>query len=406
MKLLEEELREAEKEKKASVSRLNDGIIQATEEGCYLYKSPYGWKRERINRQWTLVPHPEQHERLLTMIDLALNQNKSCFQIKQYFESRSWPSPTGKAEWSKQTVRDILSNERILLGRVSHGKKKTVEEINPETFDSRKVQIRLPEGEYLTAEGLHDAILTQEQFDELQRKIHSDNPKNHRDKPLQNYFSGLLKCGYCADQGKSAAMIRQPLNSRRYKVTRDNPDGQPYAIIKHSYEHDCGLCKGAPFELVESTLISTLQAKIDGFEILLTDKGKEENRKRIIKRIASLDKDLDKARLAREKIYEAYECGDYSRSVFHERRDAIDNRIEIIKQSIDTEEAALPVENSHITTQIVACTEIIKTLQDTGIDAKTKNDFLKEFISEIRYYNDMPRRTRSHAVRLDIIFLE
>lgn len=394
MKLLKKELEDATDEKDASVERMQGGIKDAVMAGCYLYLAPYGWERKRINRQWTLVPNEEQQERIFIMLDLIEHEDYSVGEIKKHNEEQGWLTARGSKVWSKTALRDIFSSRLILRGEVSHGKHATVEEVDEETFDS--VKVKRVVDDYLVADGLHPALISEERFQLIQRKIHKSQ-HNYRHRGLQNYWSGIIVCGKCG-----FSMIRRPQGSKRYKSVKLN--GKPYVRFEHSENHDCD-CKGAPWYDVEEAIIFALKVKYAEYEVLLTDEGKQRDRERIEKRIAALEADLRKAHVMRTNIFEMRETGEYTRAEFEERRNAIDERIAKIEESIEREGRSLPEEDHEIAERMVTCAEIIDTLQDESVSNDDKNAFLKEWIDRIDYYNDAPRRTRHNELRLEIFFV-
>lgn len=402
MKLLRKELEDASEEREQSVWRLTNGVKDAVREGCYMGGvEPYGWKRVRINRKWTLEPDPVEHPRLMTFYDLVDYEDYKVFDVKLYAEEHGWPNPKGGAIWKKQTLRDMLCND-VNAGYVSHGKHKTVEDADEHTLDPIKVRREVGEDDpdYVKAEGLHmgNGTISMERLERVRRKIHTGLPTND-DKSLKNVLSHILRCGEC-----KYAMIRRQQTSRRYKAVKDS--GKPYVRFEHpdDVETTCR-CKGAPYDEVMNCLVHALKVKYAGLEVLLTDEGKRKDRKRIEKRIARLEKDLSVALAACDKIKYAWETDRYSDEEFDARIEVARANVKSIEESIAREREDLPDESS-IRAEMYMCTKIIDTLLDETLDAGTKNEMLREWIDHIYYWNDAPPRVRWNKIRLDISFVE
>lgn len=400
MKLLKKELEDASEEREASVWRLTNGVKDAVREGCYMGGvEPYGWNRVRINRKWQLEPDPVEHPRLMTFYDLIDYEDCSVGDVKRYAEDHGWPNPSGGAIWKKQTLRDMLCND-VNAGYVSHGKHKTVEDADEVTLDPIKVRrvVGDDDPDFVRAEGLHmgNGTISMERLERIRRKIHRRLPTND-DKSLKNILSHVLRCGKCG-----FAMIRRQQRSRRYKAVQDT--GKPYVRFEHPDDVSTTCrCKGAPYDEVMNCLIFALKAKYEGLEVLLTDEGKQQDRKRIEKRIARLEKDLSAALAACDKIRYAWETGRYSDQVFDQRIAAAEDSVKAIEESIAKERESLPDEST-IKAEMALCTEILDTLLDETLDVKAKNDMLRELIDHIDYFNDAPRRVRWNKIRLKIYF--
>lgn len=400
MKLLRKELEDASEEREQSVYRLTNGVKDAVREGCYMGGvEPYGWRRVRINRKWQLEQDPVEHPRLMTFYDLVDYEDYTVGDVKRYAEEHGWPNPSGGKVWKKQTLRDMLCSD-VNAGYVSHGKHKTVEGADEVTLDPIKVRRVVGEDDpdFVRAVGLHmgKGTISMERLERVRRKIHRRLPTND-DKSLKNVLSHILRCGNCG-----YAMIRRRQCSRRYKAVKET--GKPYVRFEHP--DDVGTtcrCKGAPYDEVMNCLVSALKVKYEGLEVLLTDEGKQRDRKRIEKRIARLERDLRGAQAACDKIKYAWETDRYSDEEFDERIAIARANVDALEKRIAEDRKGLPDEST-IKAQMVLCSEILDTLLDETLDAKAKNDMLREWIDHIDYYNDAPPRVRRNEIRLDIFF--
>lgn len=400
MKLLKKELEDASDEREASVYRLCNGVKDAVREGCYMGGvEPYGWRRVRINRKWQLEPDPVEHPRLMAFYDLVDHDGFSLLQVKRHAEDNGWPNPSGGAVWKKQTLRDMLCND-VNAGYVSHGRHKTVEEVDESTLDSVKVRRVVGDDDdgFVRAEGLHmgNGTISMERLERVRRKIRTGIPANDG-KELKNALSNILRCGKCG-----YSMIRRQYTGRRYKSV--NAGGKPYVRFEHpdDVSTECR-CKGAPYDEVMQCLAYALQERYGDLEMLLTDEGKRRDRERIERRIERLERELSTAMAACDKIRYAWETGRYSDEVFDQRIAAAEASVEGIRASIAREREGMPDEST-VRAQMVLCGEVLGTLLDDSLSVKAKNDMLREWIDHIDYYNDAPPRVRENRIRLDIFF--
>lgn len=401
LKLLRKELEDATDEREVSVARLCDGVKDAVRAGCYVGGvEPYGWRKVRINRKWTLEPDPIEHPRLMTMYDLVDYEGYTPHGVKLYAEEQGWPTSKGKLVWKKQTIRDILCND-LNAGYVTHGKHKIVDGVDKETLDPvRCLKIVGEEDpDFVRAEGLHmgNGTISMERLERVRRKIHTGVPLGD-EREIKNMFAGILRCGKCG-----YAMTRRPFSSRRYASSKQ--EGKPYVRIEHGDDVSTTCrCKGAPFEDVVNCLVEALKIHYADLEFLLTDNGKKKERERVTKRVKRLQKELETANTACNRIRYAWETARYTDAEFDERMALAKKQVASIEKAIADELAAMPDVES-IEKQMVTCADVMEVLLDDEVSAKEKNDFLKSVIDHIDYYNDAPPRVRKQAIRLEVFFL-
>ena len=109
---------------------------------------------------------------------------KKCGQFAKFYEN----APAEKAyAWNIRAVSDILKDETY-IGNSVHGKQTNVSYKN-------KKSIRRPESEWFRVENTHEAIISKDVFDQVQKQIAS------RRRPMKSgktqIFAGLVKCADC-----------------------------------------------------------------------------------------------------------------------------------------------------------------------------------------------------------------
>ena len=387
MKLLRKELQDGQNELEISVDRLQDGLNRGVKKGCYYGVKPYGWEKKRVKRLWMLVPDPIEHERLLKMYDLVDEQDFSVHRLKKYMESEGWLTPHGKTIWRKATIREILYNP-LNKGYVGRGKHKTVQVMDRDTFVVRKEQTIVDD--YLIAKGLHygNGTIPEDKWERVVHKIKSSAPAGTRNS-MKNIYSGILRCEKC-----KYAMSRKPQNGKCYK-------GKTYVRFEHSDDSADCFCKGVPEVELTALVVDALKKIWNDAEVMLTDDGRRKERKRRENLIQALEKELESAKSARERVLHAYEIGAYTDEDFKRRREMADEKIAEVKASLEDAIDGLPTDDD-LKSKIVKIGAIIDTLTDDSIDPIDKNAFLKEFIESIEYWNDGPYRKRENIIRLTI----
>ena len=109
----------------------------------------------------------------------------SEYKHQKGITKRKWTTLADTVYWTDSTVSKILKDERY-TGKMVSGKTE-----NPYVGSSKL--IRIARENQVVVENQHEAIVTQELFDSVQKKP-LNHPKGQRQKLL---FSGLLRCGGC-----------------------------------------------------------------------------------------------------------------------------------------------------------------------------------------------------------------
>lgn len=96
-----------------------------------------------------------------------------------------------QAEWSAVAVRRILTN-RVYTGALEQGKTEKIS-VKVNKYQSK------PEEDWVRVENAHPAIVSAEEFEQVQRLLGTDS-RAGREAECAHLFSGLLFCGDCGQQ--------------------------------------------------------------------------------------------------------------------------------------------------------------------------------------------------------------
>lgn len=101
-----------------------------------------------------------------------------------HHKSEYWRQPH---DWHESSIKTILSNPTY-LGKIVSGRRRKP------SFRSKEI-VRMPEEMWTVVEGMHEAIVTQEEWDRAQEKLAvRKRCDNHG---AQQIFAGLAKCADC-----------------------------------------------------------------------------------------------------------------------------------------------------------------------------------------------------------------
>ena len=126
-------------------------------------------------------------------------------------------------------------------------------------------------------------------------------------------------------------------------------------------------------------------------------------RARHLEKISRMDAELEKLEKKRKKLFDDYEDEVYTKEEFIERKQVYAQSIADLKAQLAQAKADVP-EVIDYSERIITLQKIIETFKDPALDAQAKNDFLKEFIEDIRYDVIDYGRSKGGKPVLEIIF--
>ena len=362
--------------------RMERGRIASVKEGNYVGSlPPYGYDIVRINKKERTLKLNEQSKYVEMIFDWFVNEKMTSGQISRRLTSMGVPTKTGKPEWNRGTVIDILQNN-LYTGMVRWNRRKTSKEYEDGKVIRKKR--RLTPDDYLIVPGKHPAIVTQEIFDEAQ-SLCSGNVPVKANTTIVNPFSRLMFCKRC---GKGIA----------YAAYNDRPTVRPRMV--HRESEKCKV-KSAFYDDVMNDVIQGLKMQIADFEFKSNNselKKASEQNQQIIK---SLKQELSIQESKRLQLFEYLESGIYTKEEFMERKAILNDRIEKLKINIKDQENKCPAKGDY---QELICkfTEVVNALTNPEVSAKRKNDLLKGIIKRIEYDAEDLGRSKGTAITLDI----
>ena len=194
----------------------------SAEQGKFLGSvAPYGYDRVKCaelgvgdKKGWTLKPNEDAD--IVKIIFNMAEEEIGVDRIAKHLINIDAPKPHN-SNWTDSTIKCILNNEAY-YGMIAWGKTKIVTKL----VNGVPVKKAVKQKEYPLYKGLHEAIITKEQFDNVQKGL-AGRYKNPipRGEVFKNPLGGICKCGKC---GK--AMIQNSHNGsvytkRKYEVDKE-----------------------------------------------------------------------------------------------------------------------------------------------------------------------------------------
>lgn len=165
-----------------------DGLLRRAEDGYVLGnpKGLYGYDYDQA--AGLIVINPEQAERVREIFDWFTEHKWGQLRIARTLNLRGVPAKLG-GQWNQATIADMLRNP-VYCGKV------------------RACGV--------VSEGRHEAIISQEQFEQAQATIRSRQPLPPRTHHSKHLLSGIARCGVCGYRLKAHYIASRPDGKQKY----------------------------------------------------------------------------------------------------------------------------------------------------------------------------------------------
>ena len=181
-------------ELKTITKRLVRGRNQSASEGKFLGSmAPYGYRSYKLpgTKGSSLQIEPNEAEIVRMIFDMYGRQGIGYNTIAYQLNQMHIPSRTGT--WGQTSITNILNNE-VYLGMIRWRHEPTKRIVK----DGMLVKKRVQAHDYELYQGLHEPIITREQWDGVKAVQNSRNHASvHKDKRLMNPFASILFCEKC-----------------------------------------------------------------------------------------------------------------------------------------------------------------------------------------------------------------
>ncbi|MBD5395650.1 MAG: recombinase family protein [Lachnospiraceae bacterium] len=365
------------REYKTITRRLQRGRIASVKEGNYVGgAAPYGYKRVRLTKGYSLEIVPEQAEvvkQIFNWYCYGFQQPDGSMQrlgtdsIAVKLDSLGI-KPTVNERWSRATIGDMLKNITY-TGRVFFGQYKEIKT----SENGRIVKKRVYDPNHLVAPGKHQAIISDELFS-LTAQIRKERRKKTVPSTaiLQNPLSGIVYCQKCG-----ALMTRLAPNNRN-----------KYSTLKCPNRYCDNI--SSPLYLVEEELLKFLDAWVKSYEFDLRRHLKERPVENEIRNrrdlLAKVEKDITITNNQLQKTYSLLEQEIYTLDVFKERQQTLKTELSSLNASRDMilkEIKDLETADEARSSFLPKLKNLLDTYYSSTIEAQ--NQMLTEVITKVTY---------------------
>ena len=294
-------------ELKTITKRLVRGRNQSASEGKFLGSvAPYGYRIYKLPgiKGNSLRIEPSEAEIVRLVFDMYGEQGIGYNTIAYQLNEMHVPSQTGT--WGQTSITNILNNE-VYLGMIRWKHEPTKRIVK----DGMLAKKRVTSKDYELYEGLHEPIITQEQWEQVKAKQRERNHASvNSNRQLANPFATILFCEKCGAVMKRNVPAKSQNTSPWYRCPTRGCD-----------------CRTIKCDFVEDAVIEAMEKWLAEYTIKIETEQRPQTDP--TKTALSFVRDqLVELQMQQDKICEYLEKGVYTVEMFTKRNDTLTREIQ------------------------------------------------------------------------------
>lgn len=347
------------------------GKLASVKEGNYVGSvAPYGFDRiEKTDGKktyHTLIERKDQADVVRMVFNWYCNEDIGVTAICRRLEELGIKTKTGGKYWRTYQIFSMLENVHY-IGCVRWNWRKTIKII--EDQEIRKLRPKAKVDEYLIFEGKHDGIISEETFYKA-REIRGNRHRTKQDLTLKNPFSGIMYCKCGAKMG---------YNTYR----RKGVEFAPPKLVCNNQVH----CKSGSvlFDEIYKDICNTIKDCIEDFQVRIENNQDDSFKlhKDLVDRLEKKLKELEEKEI---KQWEDQYNPDVAmpQEIFKKLNQKLLAEKEEVQKSLAKAKGSMPKQVDY-REELRKFEDALDALKDPDVDAKLKNQFLKDIIDKIEY---------------------
>lgn len=347
------------------------GKLASVKEGNYVGSvAPYGFDRiEKTDGKksyHTLIERKDQADVVRMVFNWYCNEDIGATAICRRLEDLGVKTKTGGNRWRSYQIFSMLENVHY-IGCVRWNWRKTIKII--EDQEIRKLRPKAKVDEYLVFEGKHDGIITEELFNKA-REIKGHRHRTKQDLTLKNPFSGIMYCKCGAKMG---------YNTYR----RKGVEFAPPKLVCNNQIH----CKSGSvvFDEIYRDVCNTIKDCIEDFQLRIKNNQDDSFKlhKGLVDRLEKKLKELEEKEVRQWEDQYNPEVA-MPQEIFKKLNQKLLMEKEEVQKALAKAKGSMPKQVDY-REEMMKFEDALDALQDPEVDARTKNQFLKNIIDRIEY---------------------
>ena len=358
------------------------GKLASVKEGNYVGSvAPYGFdrieKHDGKKTYHTLIERKDQADVVRMVFNWYCNEDIGVTAICRRLEALNIKTKTGGHRWRSYQIFSMLENVHY-IGCVRWNWRKTIKII--EDQEIRKLRPKAKIDEYLVFEGKHDGIISEEMFYKA-REIKGNRHRTKQDLTLKNPFSGIMYCKCGAKMG---------YNTYR----RNGVEYAPPKLVCNDQVH----CKSGSvaFDEIYRDVCDAIRDCIEDFQLRIENNQDDSFKlhKDLVERLEKKLKELEEKEI---KQWEDQYNPDIAmpQEIFKKLNQKLLVEKEEVQKALAKARGSIPKQVDY-KDEMRKFEDALDALEDPDVDAKVKNQFLKNIIDKIEYSRSSTVRITKH----------
>ena len=285
--------------------RLRRGIKATVQNGGYIANAPFGYDKVRIGKTPSIKPNEAEAPFVRMMFDLYAS-GLGCQRIADRINALGAKPRRGES-FTRTAVRGILQNP-VYVGKIVWDRKTHIR--HSKQNGGKHLTIYNPPESWTVVEGIHQGIVPQELFDQVQGIFAGRQRSPSFTGVIENPLAGLVVCANCG----------------HYMQRQADKRGGPLLLCQKR-----GCIVSSKLPLVEEHLIAQLREEMS-LLIRTSEAGKpqEDNTRQAVQ---AIEKQIATAKAQDDRLHDLLEQGVYDTDTFLQRHAALSQRIASLEQA-------------------------------------------------------------------------
>ena len=347
------------------------GKLASVKEGNYVGSvAPYGFDRiEKTDGKktyHTLIERKDQADVVRMVFNWYCNEDIGVTAICRRLEELGVKTKTGGKYWRSYQIFSMLENVHY-IGCVRWNWRKTIKII--EDQEIRKLRPKAKIDEYLIFDGKHDGIISEELFNKA-REIKGHRHRTKQDLTLKNPFSGIMYCKCGAKMG---------YNTYR----RKGVEYAPPKLVCNNQVH----CKSGSviFNEIYRDVCNAIKDCIEDFQLRIKNNQDDSFKlhKDLVDRLEKKLKELEEKEIKQWEDQYNPEVA-MPPEIFKKLNQKLLTEKEEIQKALAKAKGSMPRQIDY-KEEMLKFEDALDALEDPDVDAKIKNQYIKNIIDKIEY---------------------
>ena len=347
------------------------GKLASVKEGNYVGSvAPYGFDRiEKTDGKktyHTLIERKDQADVVRMVFNWYCNEDIGATAICRRLEDLGVKTKTGGNRWRSYPIFSLLENVHY-IGCVRWNWRKTIKII--EDQEIRKLRPKAKVDEYLIFEGKHDGIISEELFNKA-REIKGNRHRTKQDLTLKNPFSGIMYCKCGAKMGYTT-------------YRRKGVEYAPPKLVCNDQVH----CKSGSviFDEIYRDVCNTIKDCIEDFQLRIESDQDDSFKlhKNLVDRLEKKLKELEEKEIKQWEDQYNPEVA-MPQEIFKKLNQKLLVEKEEVQKALAKAKGSMPKQVDY-REEMMKFEDALDALEDPDVDAKAKNQYLKNIIDKIVY---------------------